>query len=246
MDSLLRPFLRKFVPAAVPPRGVPPLCRSRGLSGNIRAEGSRGDPRVALPDILAACRGRDPVPPRAARRPRGRPVAPERDFALAAIPHPDYTPPLVTPGQVNLVFSLTPRLLWLLLLVTLFASQTGCVRRRMTIRSNPPGALVYVDERRIGFTPVSTPFTYYGVRDVQLVKDGFETVNEQHRVAAPWYQYPVVDFISENLWPFEIRDERLIDFELQPQQAIPPSQVLQRAEQLRGDAQQGLMTPLPN
>ena len=138
------------------------------------------------------------------------------------------------------------RLIWLLLAIVLVTSQIGCVRRRMTIRSNPPGALVYVDERRIGFTPVSTPFTYYGVRDVQLVKDGFETVKEQHRIAAPWYQYPVFDFISENLWPFEIRDERIVDFELQPQQAIPPSQVLQRAEQLRGDAQQGIMTPLVN
>jgi hypothetical protein len=41
-------------------------------------------------------------------------------------------------------------------LLTLLAV-AGCVQRRMTIRSNPPGALVYVDDYQIGTTPVSTP-----------------------------------------------------------------------------------------
>lgn len=114
----------------------------------------------------------------------------------------------------------------------------------MTVRSDPPGAVVYVDERRIGVTPVSTGFTYYGTRNVQVIKDGHETVREEHRIAAPWYQYPVIDFFAENLWPFEIRDERVLDFQLPPQQTTPPAQVMQRAEQLRGDAQRGLVTPL--
>jgi hypothetical protein len=132
----------------------------------------------------------------------------------------------------------------LLLAVVLVAQHTGCVRRRMTIRSNPPGAVVFVDERRIGVTPVSTSFTYYGTRNVQLVKDGYETVTEKHRVTPPWYQYPVIDFFAENFWPFEIRDERALDFDLPPQKSIPPAQVLERAEQLRGDSQRGMVTPL--
>lgn len=133
---------------------------------------------------------------------------------------------------------------WLWLAVVLMAHQTGCVRRRMTIRSNPPGAMVFVDERRIGVTPVSTSFTYYGTRNVQLVKDGYETVTEKHRFFPPWYQYPVIDFFAENVWPFEVRDERTLDFDLPPQKSIPPTQVLERAEQLRGDAQRGLVTPM--
>lgn len=133
---------------------------------------------------------------------------------------------------------------WLLLLVALLALSSGCVRRRMTIRSNPPGAVVYVDEQRIGVTPVSTGFTYYGTRNIQLVKDGFETVKEKHRFETPWYQYPVVDFFSENLWPFEVRDERILDFELAPQKSTVPTEVMQRAEQLRQEAQQGMITPL--
>jgi hypothetical protein len=132
---------------------------------------------------------------------------------------------------------------WLLLALLLVAVSTGCVRRRMTIRSNPPGAVVFVDERRIGVTPVSTSFTYYGTREVQLVKDGCETVTEQHKFATPWYQFPVVDFFAENVWPQEIRDERILDFNLPPQQSVPPTQVMERGEQLRGEAQRGLLTP---
>jgi hypothetical protein len=52
-----------------------------------------------------------------------------------------------------------------------------------------------------------------------------------------------VDFFAENLWPFEVRDERILDFELPPQKSVPPTQVIQNAEQLRGEAQRGLMTP---
>ncbi len=136
------------------------------------------------------------------------------------------------------------QLAWLLLAILLVSSQLGCVRRRMTIRSNPPGAVVYVDQQRIGVTPVSTGYTYYGTRNVQLVKDGYETVTEKHHFATPWYEYPVVDFFSENLWPFETRDERILDFDLPPQQAIAPTQVMERAGQLRNEAQRGLVTPL--
>ena len=138
----------------------------------------------------------------------------------------------------------TRRSVWLLLAVLLIVAPSGCVRRRMTVRSNPPGAVVFVDERRIGVTPVSTSFTYYGTRNVQLVKDGYETVTKEHKFQTPWYQYPVIDFFAENLWPLEVRDERILDFNLPPQQAVPPAQVMQSAEQLRSEAQRGLVTPL--
>ena len=52
-----------------------------------------------------------------------------------------------------------------------------------------------------------------------------------------------MDFFAENLWPFEVRDEQILDFNLPPQQVVPPTQVIQNAEQLRSEAQRGLMTP---
>jgi hypothetical protein len=133
----------------------------------------------------------------------------------------------------------------LCLLVALLCCQTGCVRRRMTIRTNPPGAVAYVDNHRIGVTPVSTSFTYYGTRKIELIKDGYETVRQYHKFSTPWYQWIGVDFFAENVWPFETRDERVLDFQLSPQRAVPPAEVMERAEQLRGSAQQELAVADP-
>jgi len=121
---------------------------------------------------------------------------------------------------------------------------SGCVRRRLTVRSNPPGALVFVDDQRIGTTPVSTAFTYYGTRKIQLFKDGYEPLTVKQRFTIPWYQFPGLDFVSENLWLRETRDERTVDFEMIPQQIVPNEEVLERAEMLRGNAQAGHVTPL--
>ena len=88
---------------------------------------------------------------------------------------------------------------------------TGCVQRRMTIRSSPPGALAYVDDYQIGTTPVSTDFIYYGTRKIRLVKDGYETLTVRQPFPLPWYQVFPLDFVTENIWPGEIRDERVVD-----------------------------------
>lgn len=142
------------------------------------------------------------------------------------------------------VGSVARQLVLAALIVSLISG--GCMRRRMTVRSNPPGALVYVDKQEIGVTPVSTPFTYYGTREIQLVKGGYETIKVDQQIRTPWYEYPPLDFVTENLWPFEVRDERVLDFQLVPQQVIPDSQLIQRAEQLRGSAAQGYVVPLPD
>jgi len=112
----------------------------------------------------------------------------------------------------------------------------GCVRRRMTIRSNPPGAVVYIDNREIGATPVATDFTYYGTRNIRLVKDGCETLTVEQPIPSPWYQIPPLDFISENLVPAKIHDHRTLNYQLTPQRMVPPDELRGRAEDLRGRA----------
>ena len=119
------------------------------------------------------------------------------------------------------------------LLLFVFGCSTGCVRRRMTIRSNPPGALVYVDDYEIGTTPVSTSFVYYGTRKIRLVKSGYETLTVYQRFDPPWYEWFPIDFVSENLIPWELRDVRTIDFQLVPQRIVPTEELLQRGENLR-------------
>ena len=103
----------------------------------------------------------------------------------------------------------------------------------MMIRTNPPGALVYVDDYEIGTTPISKDFTYYGKRKIRLVKDGYETLTIMQPVPTPWYQIPPLDFVSENLVPGEIRDRQTFTYPLTPQRVVPTDQLLGRAESLR-------------
>jgi hypothetical protein len=120
-----------------------------------------------------------------------------------------------------------------ILAVILLSAQSGCVERRMTVRTNPPGALVYVDDYEIGTTPVSTDFIYYGTRKIRIVKDGYETLTVMQPISTPWYEYPPVDFITENFVPGKIRDQRILDYQLKPQMIVPTDQLLSRAEGLR-------------
>jgi len=117
--------------------------------------------------------------------------------------------------------------------VVLALAAVGCVQRRMTIRSNPPGALVYVDDYQLGTAPVSHDFVYYGTRKIRLVKDGYETLTVRQPFPLPWYQFFPLDFVTENLIPWEIRDERVVDLAMVPVAATPPESVVARAEQAR-------------
>jgi hypothetical protein len=121
----------------------------------------------------------------------------------------------------------------------------GCVRRRLTVRTNVPGAQVAIDNREIGVTPVSVPFTYYGGRNFVISKAGYQTVRAQRNFGIPWYELPVIDFFAENLWPYEIRDERVVDFELIPAQPTDTQQLVSRGEDLRNQASAGHVIGLP-
>jgi hypothetical protein len=143
------------------------------------------------------------------------------------------------------------RVAWTGCVLLAAALLSGCVERRFVITSNPPGAAVYRDGQLLGVTPVDDYFIYYGYRDYILVLDGYETLKVRQPAPAPWYQIPPADFVSENLWPFKIRDIRRPEpYQLQPLQVPNPNQILDRAGQLRSSGR-GLGTqpsqgaPLP-
>ena len=129
-------------------------------------------------------------------------------------------------------------LVWFALVASLLLPSMGCVRRRLNVRTNPPGALVYVDNQQIGTTPCSVDFVYYGTREIRLVKPGFETLTVNQPIPTPWYQYPPLDFISENLIATKIRDNRTVTYNLAPQVIVPTGELVDRANLLRQDAMQ--------
>lgn len=129
------------------------------------------------------------------------------------------------------------RRLLLLVGLTLAVGLGGCVERRYTIRSDPPGALAIVNDMEIGVTPVSSSFTYYGDRKITLIKDGFETRTVIQPVKSPWWDNYFTEFFTENLIPINFRDERDYTFALSPTKIPEQNDLLQRANGLRAEAQ---------
>jgi len=130
----------------------------------------------------------------------------------------------------------------LLLLATL---NLGCVERRFVITSDPPGALVFRDNTPIGTTPCDDHFVYYGKYQFTLVRDKFATLQVIEDIKPPWYEYPAIDFISENIYPLKLRDVRRLHYVLPPLQQDYPQEVLQQALPLRAKGKSIGEPPVP-
>ncbi len=116
----------------------------------------------------------------------------------------------------------------------------GCVHRRLTVNSNPPGARVLLDGDEVGETPTSVDFTHYGTREVVLQKDGYETLKTLQKVPPPWYQIFPIEFFADNLLPFQVTNRHEFNYQLQPSSTIVPTQeLLGRANGLRSEAHTG-------
>jgi hypothetical protein len=122
---------------------------------------------------------------------------------------------------------------------------SGCVERRMVIITDPPHAIVFDEKNQpLGASPVDRSFVYYGKYRYRLVKDGFETLIVDEKIRPKWYEYFPLDFISENLVPWTLRDVRILTYTLQPRQVTSPETVLQEAGELRAKGQT-IGTPAP-
>ncbi|MDW8078245.1 MAG: PEGA domain-containing protein [Thermoguttaceae bacterium] len=123
--------------------------------------------------------------------------------------------------------------LFFAMLALVLTAAVGCVERRLTVRTDPPGARVFIDDYEIGTSPCSTHFTYYGTRKIRLVKDGFRTKTVYQPIPPPWYQIPPLDFFAENVLPGKIRDHRTLSFQLEPEVIVPAEELRRRAEAMR-------------
>jgi hypothetical protein len=131
---------------------------------------------------------------------------------------------------------------WLIVAALLAAGAPGCVTRRYIITSDPPGAVVYRDGQPIGATPVEEPFVYYGKYRFRLVKDGYQPLDVEPELCPPWFQWPGIDFYTENVVPCTFRDVQPLHFQLQPLESVRPDDVRARAEDLRRRGQ-AIQTP---
>jgi hypothetical protein len=113
----------------------------------------------------------------------------------------------------------------------------GCVERSYLITTDQPMAIVYENGKPIGASPVDRTFVYYGKYQFTIVHDGCQTLVVDQYLRAPWYEYPLIDFISENVLPFTIRDKRQFHYVLPRTQDIPPEQVKDAGQRLRSRGQ---------
>jgi hypothetical protein len=126
------------------------------------------------------------------------------------------------------------------------ALAAGCgVRRTLVVNSDPPGALVYLNREEVGRTPLEHDFTWYGEYDVQLRKEGYQTVSATEWVVAPWWQWPPMDFVAE-LVPGRPHDTHRLKYAMKPAtRPADPASLMRRAEGLRAELRSGEYTRKP-
>jgi len=112
----------------------------------------------------------------------------------------------------------------------------GCVERKLTITSEPEGAVVVLNDQEMGKTPLTIDFQWYGDYDVILRKPGRQTFSGGKRLHAPIWQWPILDFVSEVLLPITLRDHPRWHFKLPLSEAVPRKVLVSRARSMQPKA----------
>jgi len=117
------------------------------------------------------------------------------------------------------------------LIVTLFLG--GCVERKLTINTEPQGAIVVLNDEEIGTSPVTVSFEWYGDYNVRVSKEGFETLKTHRKLKRPWYDKFPFDFFAQLIIPKRIVNSYEWTFELAPKQEIPREELIRNALELK-------------
>jgi hypothetical protein len=114
------------------------------------------------------------------------------------------------------------KLFLIIMILFLVSTISGCVRRIVTIDSNPQGAEVYLGRKLIGKTPCTHEFLYYGTYYLELVKQGYANINTSIKLKGPFYQYFPFYVISELVIPWQITDKHNFNFKLEKGKSEKP------------------------
>jgi len=123
-----------------------------------------------------------------------------------------------------------------LLIVGAVVSSTACVRRTITITTEPPNARVFLNDQEVGRSAVTTDFLWYGDYGVTIRKEGYETLQTNWVIKRPWYQYMPLDFFSEVLWPGQLHDTHSQHYVLAPEKIPTQEELIGRAVETRDRA----------
>jgi hypothetical protein len=91
----------------------------------------------------------------------------------------------------------------------------GCVERRVWIETDPPGALVWLNDTQVGRSPVGVSITHHGIYDVRIEMEGFEPLLTSADSDGPLWDTVPLDFFAEVL-PIDAKCEKGWKFTLSP------------------------------
>src|SRR5437868_726610 len=128
-------------------------------------------------------------------------------------------------------------------LVAAALALSGCVERKLTIGSDPPGAILLLNDVEVGRTPVTVPFTTYGDYDDRLRYEKNVGTPENPKIVRyylhthrktniPWYEIIGIDLFAE-LSPQTYTDQQLWAFAIPQVEEPTDDQLVQRARDMK-------------
>ena len=110
---------------------------------------------------------------------------------------------------------------------------TGCVERKLTINTEPQGAVVTLNDEEIGTSPVTVGFQWYGDYNVSIAKPGYETLKTNKELKAPLHDTFPLDFMTQCLNPQRIVDSYEWTFTLEEKKPVDKDQLIKEAQNLK-------------
>ena len=125
----------------------------------------------------------------------------------------------------------------------LIAVASGCVTRTINIETAPTSAMVYLDDKYMGKSPVSIPFSHYGTRKITIEKrddDGRLVLKRKvsfEKIKTPYYEIFPLGFVYEVILPKKYEDKHNFKYVLEELDNIPieekKAQMLENAKELK-------------
>jgi len=118
----------------------------------------------------------------------------------------------------------------------------GCVERKITILTEPSGALVALNDEDIGTSPVTVGFEWYGDYSVRLTKEGYKTLNTHQNLKRPLRDRVGFDLLDDM---FHTRiDEYTWTFKLEPYEQPQKDQLIDQAVKMQKQTADELAKPM--
>jgi hypothetical protein len=132
---------------------------------------------------------------------------------------------------------LAMKLTHVLTMILISLVSVGCVQRMISITSEPSGALVQLNDKEVGRTPLKVPFRFYGTYDVRLEKDGYKSLWTQQATDAPWWEAPGPDLLAEAIPNVKTTQEW--HFQMDQITVVEETDLIKRAGEMRDDLSGG-------